>query len=503
MKPQHLDKPFELSFRTTRPRRHRRILVRVGVTATLAAALVLALRPGTEAPAEAEQPTLATTLSLPAPEVRSVESRPAPATDDPLSVALPVEPIVPDATVSAAAAPGTAKAETAPAAEQTLPWVEAQVASGDNMSMIFGRLGLSKRDLHDILASGPEAERLKRVFPGQTLRVRADGARVLELTHSLNALSFLHVVRTESGFRAEVIETQPDVETRAVAAEIDSSLFMAGHEAGLSDAIIMKLAAIFAWDVDFVLDIRKGDAFSVVYNEYWQDGKKIKDGEIVAAEFVTRGRALRAIRYEVDGRANYFSDDGRNMRKAFLRTPVNFTRISSRFNLRRKHPVLNRIRAHRGVDYAAPHGTPIHATGDGKVVFAGTKGGYGKTIVIKHGSQYSTLYAHMARFARGMRSGERVNQGQTIGYVGQSGLATGPHLHYEFHVGGIHRDPLKVEFPSAEPLPETHLADFRAAAKPLLAQLDTLAAARASDDGMLVAQLEKRSTLEPVRPGSP
>jgi len=502
LKPHHLDKPFELSFRNPRSRRRRSGLARLALTLAIAAGAILILRATDSGEPRPRADLATTTLKLPVTEVRPARLPDVPSGDE-THANLPVEPIVPGAetTTDVAETADQTVATTTPFAPEH-EWLETQVVSGDNMSIIFGRLGLSKRDLHDILLSGEPATALKRLYPGQTLRVRADGERVLELTHSLDHLKTLHVVRTQTGFTPQVIETSPDIEVRAVTAEIDSSLFMAGHEAGLSDGVIMKLAAIFAWDVDFVLDIREGDAFSVVYNEYWQEGKKIKDGEIIAAEFVNRGRTLRAIRYEIDGRASYFSDEGRNMRKAFLRTPVNFSRISSRFNLRRKHPILNRIRAHKGVDYAAPHGTPIHATGDGKIVFAGTKGGYGKTIVIKHGTQYSTLYAHMARFARGMRSGERISQGQTIGYVGQSGLATGPHLHYEFHVGGVHRDPLKVDFPSAEPIPKEHFAEFKAAAAPLIDQLDTLAQTRAGDDGMLVAQLEP-GAVEPVRPGAP
>lgn len=369
-------------------------------------------------------------------------------------------------------------------------WVDTRVVSGDNMSLIFNRLGLSARELYLIIESGGDAEKLTRLMPGQTIRVHKDKGRVLELTQSLDALKTLHIQRKGEHFVSRVLESVPDIQVRAVTGTIDESLFLSGQRAGLSDAVIMNLTSIFAWDVDFVLDIREGDTFSVVFNEYWIDGKKIKDGEIVAAEFINQGRTLRAIRFDLDGRSSYYSDTGRNMRKAFLRTPVNFTRISSRFNLKRKHPVLNRIRAHKGVDYAAPHGTPIRATGDGKIVFAGTKGGYGKTVQLRHGSQYSTLYAHMSRFARGIRSGATVSQGQTIGYVGQSGLATGPHLHYEFHVNGSHQDPLKVKLPSAASIPPQYSAEFAAVAQPLIAQLDSLAQNR--DTEVLVATVDSQ-----------
>ena len=238
----------------------------------------------------------------------------------------------------------------------------------------------------------------------------------------------------------------------------------------------MQMAEIFGWDVDFARDIQAGDRFALVFEEQFKDGEKIGEGPIVAAEFTNRGRRVRAVRYvDPTGHADYFSPDGRSMRKAFLRTPVNFTRISSRFSFSRRHPILHKMRAHRGVDYAAPTGTAVKASGDGRVVFAGRDGGYGRTIVLRHGSVYTTLYAHLSRFSKGIRPGKRVEQGQIIGYVGSTGLATGPHLHYEFRVRGAHRDPLSVKLPQAAPLAEGYMDDFRSKAKPLLAKLDLTA----------------------------
>ncbi|KPK40462.1 MAG: peptidase M23, partial [Gammaproteobacteria bacterium SG8_47] len=246
----------------------------------------------------------------------------------------------------------------------------------------------------------------------------------------------------------------------------------AGQRAGLSDNLIMELAAIFGWDVDFALDIREGDEFAVIYEEHFLDGEKLRDGAIIGAEFVNQGQRYQAVRYtDPEGRGDYFTPDGMSMRKAFLRTPVEFSRISSRFGTR-KHPVLNKFRAHKGVDYAAPQGTPIKAAGDGKVIFAGTKGGYGRTAIIQHGGRYSTLYAHMSKFARGVRSGKYVRQGQTIGYVGSSGLATGPHLHYEFRVNGVHRNPLTVKLPEAAPISAALKSDFIDHADRLTRQLN-------------------------------
>ena len=235
----------------------------------------------------------------------------------------------------------------------------------------------------------------------------------------------------------------------------------------------MALAGIFGWDIDFALDIRQGDSFTVMYEELLLDGEKVGDGNIIAAEFINDDRTYRAYRYtDSKEKTEYYSPDGKSMRKPFMRTPVDLARISSRFNLRRKHPVLNKIRAHKGVDYAAATGTAIKATGDGKVVHRGRKGGYGNTIILRHGNTYTTLYAHMSKYARKTGVGSRVKQGQIIGYIGSTGLATGPHLHYEFRVNGVHRNPLKVKLPSAKPLPESEMGRFQTSIQPLIVQLD-------------------------------
>jgi murein DD-endopeptidase MepM/ murein hydrolase activator NlpD len=237
----------------------------------------------------------------------------------------------------------------------------------------------------------------------------------------------------------------------------------------------MELANIFGWDVDFALEIRSGDRFSLIYEEEYLDGQKYGNGPILAAEFINQGKTFRALRYEDEqGRSSYFSPDGKSMRKAFLRAPVDFRRISSRFTRSRWHPVLGKKRPHRGVDYAAAIGTPIKAAGDGRVIFRGKKGGYGNTVIIKHGSQYTTLYGHLSKFRRKVKNGSRVRQGQTIGYVGKTGLATGPHLHYEFRVNGTHRNPLTVKLPAAAPLKAKYRADFSKKSAPLLARLDLI-----------------------------
>jgi murein DD-endopeptidase MepM/ murein hydrolase activator NlpD len=249
-------------------------------------------------------------------------------------------------------------------------------------------------------------------------------------------------------------------------------LFEAGLKAGISDAVTMDMAGIFQWDIDFIQDVRLGDEFTVIYEELWRDGVKLRNGEIVAAEFINQGKSYRAARYrDGDGRASYFTPEGRSVRRAFIRAPVDFTRISSNFNPNRRHPVLNTIRAHRGVDYAAPTGTPIRAAGDGKVIFRGVQGGYGNAVVLQHGGNITTLYGHMSRFGNA-RVGARVRQGDVIGYVGKSGLATGPHLHYEYRVNGTHRNPRTVPLPPADPVPAHQQDDFRATTATLWRQLD-------------------------------
>jgi len=361
--------------------------------------------------------------------------------------------------------------------EESGVWHEAGVDSGDSLARIFRRLDLSAAELHQIMqASGP-VDRLKRLHPGEHLRLRADEeGRVQEVILEIDRTNSIRVQREGDGFVAEEIARPFEVRVTHATGVIEHSLFVAGQDAGLSDALTMELATLFGWDIDLALDLRRGDRFAVIYHERFLDGEKIGDGAIVAAEFENQGKTYRAIRFtDADGRTGYYTPEGLSVRKAFLRTPVKFSRISSRFNLKRKHPVLNRIRAHRGVDYAAPPGTPIRATGDGKVIFRGTKGGYGHTVIIRHGSSYSTLYAHMSRFNNKVRLGRTVHQGQVIGYVGSSGLATGPHLHYEFRVNGVHRNPLTVDLPVATPIATLELPAFRSAADPLVAQLDVLA----------------------------
>ena len=300
------------------------------------------------------------------------------------------------------------------------------------------------------------------------------------MRREIDDVKVLSIARAASGFEATTLERRLDIRTSGAHGVIQSSLFEAGVVAGMSDRITMDMAGIFEWDIDFIQDVREGDAFTVIYEEIWRDGVKLRNGAIVAAEFVNQGKAYRAARYkDATGRSDYYTPDGRSVRKAFIRAPINFTRISSNFNPSRRHPVLNTIRAHRGVDYAAPTGTPIRAAGDGKVLFRGIQGGYGNVIILQHGSNITTLYGHMSKFGK-TRVGGRVKQGDVIGYVGKSGLATGPHLHYEYRVNGAHRNPRTVSLPPADPVPAEYQEDFRTATDTLWQQLDLYQGATAT-----------------------
>jgi len=355
-------------------------------------------------------------------------------------------------------------------------WHEVTIKSGDSLAGIFSRVGIPPVQLHDLLEQGGAANNLKKIYPGQTLRLMtSDSKGLIKLAYQVDKLSTLEIVHEGDNFIISTTHLTPERRQISASGIIDSSLFVAGQKAGLSDNLTMELAGIFAWDIDFALDIRKGDQFTVLYEELFLDGESIGHGNILAAEFVNHGKRYQAVHYtDTSGKTDFYSLDGKSMRKTFLRSPVEFSRISSRFSLGRKHPILNRIRAHKGVDYAASRGTPIKSTGNGKIVHRSKKGGYGNTIVIQHGSTYTTLYAHMSKYRGGLRVGSKVKQGQTIGYVGSSGLATGPHLHYEFRINGAHRDPLKVKLPGADPLNKKYMADFNEKAKGLMAQIDVV-----------------------------
>ena len=346
------------------------------------------------------------------------------------------------------------------------------IGRGDTLDKLFRKHHLDLGHLSQIAKLDEARKRFRKLKPGDQFEITHDQGELVSMYSNLSLTSALRIERAESGFKAEIVDRPIEKRKRHAYGSIQTSLFESAAEAGLSDRVIMNIAGIFAWDVDFVLDIRSGDDYYVQYEEIWQDGEYVTDGEIVAAEFNNNGRTHRAIRFiDDEGRSDYYTPDGHSVRKAFLRAPVDFTRISSNFNPRRRHPILNTIRAHRGVDYAAPRGTPIKAAGDGKVIFRGVKGGYGNTVILQHGGNITTLYAHMSRFA-GAGIGTRVRQGQTIGYVGSTGLATANHLHYEYRLNGAHRNPRTVELPQADPIDQRYRQQFLATVEPILQELE-------------------------------
>lgn len=348
-------------------------------------------------------------------------------------------------------------------------WQFVRVKRGQHLGAIFAELGVPDSLMHKMLeASSTPA--LTRLREGQELAFEfgADGnLQTLRYDRDGN-----NRVNLKVDGEAVLEQVQPRVvETRVelAAGTITSSLYADGARAGLSNGAINQMANIFKYDIDFVEDLRDGDTFQVVYDELWRDGQRVGNGEIIGATFTNRGKRYNAFRFEHNGKVEYFDENGRPLRKTLMRIPIEFARLSSTFGMR-KHPVLGRMRAHKGVDYAARTGTPIMAAGDGKVSFVGWRNGYGRAVIIDHGQGRSTLYGHMSAWAN-IRAGQRIGQGKTIGYVGASGLATGPHLHYEFRINGTQVNPLTVTMPKPEPLGGAELVRFRAATAPAIAKL--------------------------------
>lgn len=357
-------------------------------------------------------------------------------------------------------------------------WHLDQTRRGDTFSAILERLNIRDPEAIHYLTHAPEARPFStQLGPGRSLLSKTSVSGELEeLQFQLGADQTLIVKKsTESGeFHTEQSGASINYRIQMKSAVIDSSLFGATDDAGIPEQVALKLSEIFSSEIDFNLDLRKGDRFSVIYEVAYLNGEPSRAGRILAAEFVNQGRVLQAIAFGESGKESYYSPDGKNLQKAFLRSPLEFSRISSGFSLARFHPVLQKWRAHKGVDYAAPTGTRVKAVADAKVAYVGKQGGYGNVVVLNHVNGISTVYGHLSRFAQGLRVGQSISQGTVIGQVGMSGLATGPHLHYEFRVRGEHRDPLKVALPSAIPLAPEQKAMFTASAQPLLEQLNLL-----------------------------
>ena len=355
-------------------------------------------------------------------------------------------------------------------------WVSYEVQNGETLSELFDRASIPASELYKILHSKEVTTDLSLLRPGQKIHFLQDKSKnIISVRLDTSPLSLSLFNKTEQGRYVEEKRTRkPEKVLRYSEGTIKGAFFTAGENAALSQQTIMGLANIFGWDIDFSLDIRPGDTFKVIYYQEYLDGVRFRDGSILAAEFTTQGQTHRTVRYtDQGGKTDYYSPDGHSMRKQFLRSPVDFTRISSHFTTRRFHPVLNRFRSHRGTDYAASRGTPIKATGDGKIIKANYSRSYGNHVIIKHGTRYTTLYAHMSKIARKMKTGASVKQGQIIGYVGSTGLATGPHLHYEFRVNGIHKNPVTIKFADVEPIAHKERERFNQYASNILSNLES------------------------------
>ncbi len=353
-------------------------------------------------------------------------------------------------------------------------WREERVQRGDTIGSLLSRAGVDDAEAMQFLRVDPGARPVYRLRPGRAVRVATDDTGLLlALRFQTGDGNMLAVERAGDGFQAQRHAAVEDLRTTVRAGEIRSSLFAAADAAGVPDAITIAMAEVFAGDIDFYHDLRRGDRFSVVYETRLVDGEPVGTGRILAAEFVNRGVTLRVFRWS-DGEESesYYREDGRSARGAFLRSPMEFSRVTSGFSLARFHPILKQWRAHKGTDYAAPTGTPVRATADGVVSFAGVQGGYGNVVFLRHDGSYSTVYGHLSRLGASVRNGARVRQGDTIGYVGSTGWATGPHLHYEFRISGEARNPLTVALPASRPVPTTALAAFRADIAPYAQTLE-------------------------------
>lgn len=438
----------------------------------IAALLSLALLVFPSSDVEAKKTTLSLELESPAEQLTQEQdaAEAVQATNEPAaSPFAQIENTSQDTTEAAA------QAEAPVAEEKKGPdHREVIVAKGDTLSTLFEKVGLPSTSVHEILASDKQAKQFTQLQRGQKLEfeLNPDG-QLTNLHTKLSDLESITLTKNDKGYVFNRVTAKPTVRSAYVHGVINSSLSQSAARAGLSHSLTMDMASVFGYDIDFAQDIRQGDEFDIIYEQKVVNGKIVGNGPILSARFTNRGKTYTAVRYtNKQGNSSYYTADGNSMRKAFIRTPVDFARISSKFSAGRKHPILNKIRAHKGVDYAAPRGTPIKAAGDGKVLLAGRRGGYGNTVIIQHGNTYRTLYGHMQGFAKGVKTGGSVKQGQVIGYIGTTGLSTGPHLHYEFQVNGVHVDPLGQKLPMADPIAKGERARFLAQSQPLMARMD-------------------------------
>ncbi|SCY80912.1 peptidoglycan DD-metalloendopeptidase family protein [Pseudomonas sp. NFACC37-1] len=438
----------------------------------IAALLSLALLVFPSSDVEAKKTTLSLELESPAEQLTQEQdaTEAVQATNEPAASPFAQIENSPEDTAQAAAPVEAPVVEEKKGPEHR----EVIVAKGDTLSTLFEKVGLPSTSVHEILASDKQAKQFTQLQRGQKLEFELNPDGQLNNLHTkLSDLESITLTKNDKGYVFNRVTAKPTVRSAYVHGVINSSLSQSAARAGLSHSLTMDMASVFGYDIDFAQDIRQGDEFDVIYEQKVVNGKSVGNGPILSARFTNRGKTYTAVRYtNKQGNSSYYTADGNSMRKAFIRTPVDFARISSKFSAGRKHPILNKIRAHKGVDYAAPRGTPIKAAGDGKVLLAGRRGGYGNTVIIQHGNTYRTLYGHMQGFAKGVKTGGTVKQGQVIGYIGTTGLSTGPHLHYEFQVNGVHVDPLGQKLPMADPIAKGERARFLAQSQPLMARMD-------------------------------
>lgn len=376
--------------------------------------------------------------------------------------------------------------KASPEQQQEFAWKSSRIRSGDSTARVFQRYKLSATDLYNIMQLGKPTKTLERIQAGHLFEYAQDtNGELLGIRYHIDKLNTLEVLRKSGQWYATTHTKPVEIRQASASGRIDTSLFLAGKNAGLSDSLVMELAGIFGWDIDFILDIRQGDSFTLIYEEKYVDGEKYANGDILAAEFTNRGKSFQAVQYtDSDGNAEYYSPDGLSMRKAFLRAPLDFSYVSSNFNPKRFHPVLKRVKAHRGIDYKAPRGTPIKAAGDGKVIRSAYDKYNGHHVFIQHGQKYTTKYLHFTK--RKVKTGQRVKQGQVIGTLGSTGMVTGAHLHYEFLVNGVHRNPRTVNLPDAEPIRKSEQDRFFKITGPMITQLET----RANNSEFKVAEAD-------------
>lgn len=389
--------------------------------------------------------------------------------------------IAPDTEVSRIPVHIVAESLTLPTMQTTDPatktyWREERIQRGDTVAGLLSRLDVNSEDTRLFLRDAKHTQALQQLKPGKTIQAQTtEEGELLSLRYNYGSDTTLLIEKQDDHFKVGDQSLQLERQIIVKSGQIRSSLFAATDDANIPDAVAIQMADIFSTEIDFHRDLQRGDKFTVIYEAFYNKGQLINSGRILSTEFVNNGKSSRAIYFQgMEGQGGYYTADGKNLRKAFLRSPLEFSRISSGFSGARYHPIMKEWRAHKGVDYAAPTGTRVKATADGTISFAGRQHGYGNIVTIKHQGNYETVYGHLSGFASGLRKGQHISQGEVIGYVGMTGLATGPHLHYEFKISGVQRNPLSIEVPVALPIAVNQKSEFNRISQAQLKQLELL-----------------------------